>query len=181
MSQMVNELLTLARADAGHTLDAQPVELDAVLLSAVAELSVVFGGRSVTVNELEPVQVVGDELRLKQLIIILLDNALKYTSDDGVVAVSLGGVSDEAVLSVEDTGVGIAADDIPHLFERFYRGDAGRARYPGGTGLGLSIARWVVDAHDGDISIESTLGQGTTFVTRLQYTSFPDIRFCALC
>jgi len=174
MSQLVDELLTLARADSGHSIARKPVELDAVLLSAVAELSVLVGGRSVTVDQLEPIQIVGDELRLKQLVLILLDNALKYTGDTGEVTINLRRVADDAVLEVTDTGIGISTNDITHLFERFYRSEAGRAKYPEGTGLGLSIARWVVDMHDGDITVESTPGKGSRFTVQLPLEREPD-------
>jgi signal transduction histidine kinase len=104
---------------------------------------------------------------LKQLLLILLDNALKYTPAEGRVAVGLAREDDRAILSVADTGVGIPADDIPRVFERFYRADPARTRDPGGTGLGLSIAQWIVQQHHGDIAVVSEPGRGTTVRVRL--------------
>ncbi|MFQ5381253.1 MAG: sensor histidine kinase [Dehalococcoidia bacterium] len=167
MSQMVDELLTLARADSGLGIERRPVDLDAVLLSVVAELSVITGGRELTVEAIEPVQISGDPLRLKQLVLIVLDNALKYTASDGTIRVSLRMQDGQAVLTVEDTGIGIAHEDLPHLFKRFYRGKEGRGHYVEGTGLGLAIARWVVDTHGGEIAITSEPGEGTAVTVRL--------------
>ena len=103
----------------------------------------------------------------------LLDNSLKYTPLGGRITVELQRTQTEAVLTVRDTGVGIPAEDLPHVFERFYRADRARTHDPGGTGLGLSIAQWVIDQHGGSITLESEPHQGTTAVVRLPTPSLP--------
>ncbi|HEU5102260.1 MAG TPA: ATP-binding protein, partial [Roseiflexaceae bacterium] len=118
-------------------------------------------------DTLEPVQVIGDADRLKQLLLILLDNALKYTPSGGRVTMGLRQCVGGSEITVQDTGVGIAAEDLPRVFERFYRADPARSRDAGGTGLGLPIARWIVEQHRGAIHIDSTPGQGTTVTVSL--------------
>jgi two-component system, OmpR family, sensor kinase len=134
------------------------------VLSAARHLT---HGQQLGVSELVPSSVEGDEDRLKQLLVILLDNAIKYTPADGTVSVGLTRNGSHAVVTVADTGVGIPADQIPRVFERFYRADPARARDPGGSGLGLAIARWIVQQHGGEITVASELGQGTTVSVRL--------------
>jgi signal transduction histidine kinase len=170
LSQLVNDLLALARADAGLDLDLQPVELDRVLLDALNEIRSLAGEHELQVDELTPVMIDGQRDRLIQLLIILLDNAIKYTPPGGLIALSLRETPEGAELTVRDTGVGIPEQDLPHVFERLYRADPARSRDPGGTGLGLSIARWIVDQHHAQIEIESRQGQGTTVRVVFQRT-----------
>jgi signal transduction histidine kinase len=144
-----------------------PVELDGLVLESVAEAGRVAGNRRVGVGWLEPVMVEGDPDRLKQLTLILLDNAIKYTPEGGSIVVELRRQGGSAELVVRDSGVGIRPDELPHVFERFYRGEAARKLDPQGTGLGLPIALWVASQHGGDLSIESQPGQGTTVRVRL--------------
>lgn len=167
LSRIVGELLTLARADAGQTLERRPVELDRVLLDALSEVRALAEGRRLELVRFEPAVVEGDPDRLKQLVLNLLDNALKYTPRDGSITIAMDCSADEAILVVRDTGIGISPGELPHIFERFYRADLARSRDPGGTGLGLSIVRWIVEQHEGDISIESVAGDGTTVTVRL--------------
>ena len=167
LTRLVGDLLALARADAGVTLQRRPVDLDAVVLDAFRTARQFARGQELTLDPFEPVQVVGDEDRLKQLILILLDNALKYTPPNGCVTLGLRRGKATAEILVRDTGVGIPAADLPHVFERFYRADPARGRDPGGTGLGLPIARWIAEQHGGTIGLESLLGQGTTVIVRL--------------
>ena len=112
----------------------------------------------------EKTLVQGDRERLKQLVGILLDNALKYTPAGGRITLELSRDLAEVRLEVRDNGIGISDKDLPHVFERFYRADQARVRGqdPGGTGLGLSIAQWITEQHGGQISLESELGVGTT-------------------
>ena len=107
------------------------------------------------------------DLRLSQLLINLVDNALRYTSSGGSVHVAVKEEAGWAELSVADTGMGIAAEHLPHLFERFYRADPARARADGGSGLGLAIAEWITQGHGGQISVASELGHGSTFTVRI--------------
>jgi signal transduction histidine kinase len=143
------------------------VELDRLSLEAVQESRHLAGGRRVEVEKLAPVVVMGDEDRLKQLLLILLDNASKYTSAAGDIRLRLQQDGSRAELRIRDNGVGIPPGDLPHVFERFYRADPARTRDPGGTGLGLPIARWIVEQHGGEIRLESEPGRGTEVIVRL--------------
>src|SRR5262249_31753934 len=118
----------------------------------------------------------GDEARLRQVFINLLDNAIKYTPAGGRVAVQLEQDGDEAVVRIRDTGGGIAPEHQPHVFERFYRVDRARSRAEGGTGLGLSIAHSIVQSHDGDVALTSAPGEGTTVVVTLPLQGAANIR-----
>jgi signal transduction histidine kinase len=121
----------------------------------------------VTIKEVDQVYVLGDSDRLKQLLLNLVDNAIKYTPAGGEVLMSLSKKDGNALVEIRDNGVGIPAEDLPRIFDRFYRVDKARTRYPGGSGLGLSIARWIAVAHGGNIYVESTVGEGSTFSVSL--------------
>jgi heavy metal sensor kinase len=170
MTQLVSELLTLARADAGQqVLTREELDLSELVRSVVPAMQPLAVQRGLRLTEdIQAVATVsGDQTRLTQLVINLVDNALRYTPQGGTVSVSVGSDREWAVLRVHDTGVGIAAEHLPHLFERFYRADPARARADGGAGLGLAIAQWVTQAHGGQISVDSELGRGSTFTVRL--------------
>jgi signal transduction histidine kinase len=109
----------------------------------------------------------GDSYALRRLFLILIDNAVKYTPPGGSVSLRLRRSNGSAVAEFWDTGIGVSADDLPHIFERFYRADKARSRDVGGVGLGLSIARWVAEAHRGSIEVQSTSGSGSVFRVRL--------------
>jgi signal transduction histidine kinase len=147
----------------------QPVPLNELLSGLVNRVRVIAGERAITVaaDTLDPVTVLGDSTRLRQLFTNLLDNAVTYTPDGGRVAVSVERTRDGARVLVSDTGIGIAPEHVPHVFDRFYRTTAAREQNPHGTGLGLAISRSVVQAHRGDISVQSTPGEGTTFTVTL--------------
>jgi signal transduction histidine kinase len=162
LSALVADLLALARADAGVPLQHQRVEVDRVLLEAVGAARRLATGPQVRVDTLEPALVEGDPDRLKQLLLVVLDNAVKYTPAGGTVSAALHSTETSARLTIADTGVGIPPDDLPHVFERFYRADPARRRDAGGTGLGLAIAQWIVEQHGGTIAVTSELGTGTT-------------------
>jgi signal transduction histidine kinase len=167
LTRLVADLLALARADAGVALRHETVDLDAVVLDVFHTARQLAHGQELTLDPFEPVQVVGDADRLKQLLLILLDNALKYTPAGGRVTLGLRGCPHASEIVVQDAGVGIAATDLPRVFERFYRADPARNRDAGGTGLGLAIARWIVEQHHGTIHIDSALEQGTTVTVSL--------------
>lgn len=162
LTYLVADLLALARADAGVPLRLQRVELDRVVLETLAEARHLARGQKIEIEKLEPVQVQGDPDHLKQLLLILLDNALKYTPPAGLVSVAMHRNGGSVEVAVRDTGVGIAADELSRVFERFYRADPARSRDPGGTGLGLPIAKWIAGQHGGDVTLASELGHGTT-------------------
>jgi two-component system, OmpR family, sensor kinase len=170
LARLVADLLALARADAGVPLRRQPLELDRVLLDALGEARHLTKGQTIEVGGIEPVELFGDSDRLKQLILILIDNALKYTPSSGKITASMRRVGERAQIVVQDNGVGISASDLPHVFERFYRADPARGHDPGGTGLGLPIAKWIAEQHRGSISISSEPGEGTTVIISLPIT-----------
>lgn len=169
LGRLVNDMLQLARGDSGATLREEDLQLDQVVMDVWRDLSRVVPFHHMLLGEVEPLQIMGDGDRLKQLLLILLENALKYTPEGGTVSVSLTRQDRCAELRVSDTGYGISEEDLPRVFERFYRADRSRTRGedPGGTGLGLPIARWIVEGHKGKIWLESELGKGTTAVVQL--------------
>jgi len=161
LSRMVADLLALARAEAGTHLERRPVELDPLLLEVYREARHLARGVEVRLGSEDQVQVEGDPDRLKQLLLNLVDNALKYTPAGGTATLSLYREGRWACIAVADSGPGIPAEELPHIFERFYRGKAAGRR--GGMGLGLSIARWIAEEHGGQITAESREGEGSTF------------------
>ncbi len=174
MTRLVNDLLLLARADVGSLpIGQEVVELDTLLLDVYRQATTLNPSVEVRMAEVDQVQVIGDADRLKQLVLNLVDNAVKYTPAGGAVFLGLTKSNQEAELTVRDTGIGIPEDDLDFIFDRFYRVDKARARAHGGSGLGLSIARWIVEAHGGSIAVDSRLGQGTTFIVRLPLYAGP--------
>ncbi len=167
MARLVADLLALARADAGQKLPHRTVELDRVLLDVFQQVRLLARDLKLSLSELDQLAVLGDADQLKQLLLALVDNALKYTPSGGEVTLGLRRDGGMAVVEVRDTGIGIARADLPHVFERFYRADKARSREAGGTGLGLSIARWIAREHGGEIAVESQIGRGSTFTVRL--------------
>jgi len=171
MTGLVESLLTLARADEGRfALVREPVPLEP-LLREVAETALILGedaGITVLLPIVQPGVVVGDAERLRQLLLNLATNAIKYTPRGGTVELSLEIRHDEAIITVKDNGIGIAAADLPFIFDRFWRVDHARSRSEGsGVGLGLAISQWIAQAHDGRIDVTSRLGRGSTFTVVL--------------
>ncbi len=170
MSAIVENLLLLAKADAGHTqIRKKPVDLAAMALQAFeqTEQAAHRKGVALEIGEIAEASALGDALWLNQITTNLLNNAVKYTPAGGRVCLSVTATDQEALVSVADSGAGIAAKHLPHIFDRFYRVDSGRSRDAGGVGLGLNIAQWAADAHGGRIAVESELGKGTTFTLHL--------------
>jgi signal transduction histidine kinase len=186
MVALVNDLLMLARVDAANGgkyglreawLDDQlrgrrePVELDQLAMEVFRQGKALVQARrkniQFSVRNLEPVTVLGDPGQLRQLALILVDNAIKYTPAGGKVRIAVSRNGRLAALSVSDTGIGILPEARLHIFERFYRADQARARDQQGSGLGLSIGKWIAEAHGGDISVMSQPGQGSTFTILL--------------
>ena len=169
LSRLVADLLVLARADAGVSVRRVPVELDRLFMEVLGEARHLTRGHRFEIETIEPVIVEGDPDRLKQLLLILVDNAIKYTPAGGHIGVALNRTHTEANLRVRDSGIGIDDRDLPRVFDRFYRADPARRRDPGGTGLGLGIARWIALQHGGSIELASVLGRGTTATLRLPF------------
>jgi heavy metal sensor kinase len=173
MAELVDALLTLARADEGRApLHREPVELEDIL-SEVSETATFLGEQakvSVAVSAPpRPCMIAVDRDRIRQLLMNLLTNAIKFTPQGGSVAIDCSQDSGQVVLSVRDTGVGIAPGDLPHVFDRFWRADQARSRtgQRPGAGLGLAISKWIVEAHGGTITVQSRPGRGTTFAVTL--------------
>ncbi|MGC8856671.1 MAG: sensor histidine kinase, partial [Anaerolineae bacterium] len=147
------------------TLNLAPVDLDGLLLEVFQEMHVLAGNKvRLHLTEIDQLQVNGDRDRLKQVLLNLVANAIQYTPQGGDVFLSLARVGEQARLIVRDTGPGIPAEDLPHIFERFYRAEKSRTRSSAsGFGLGLSITRWIVEHHGGTITVESKEGKGTIF------------------
>jgi signal transduction histidine kinase len=168
MADLVESLLTLARADEGRfDLHRQWVDMRA-LTQDVYETALILGeaaGVSVNLPFTADVRVRGDAVRLRQLMLNLVSNAIKYTPRGGRVDIGLGLHPDNMTFAVRDTGAGIAAVDLPHIFERFWRVDRVRSRTAerGGFGLGLAISQWIAQAHCGTLTVQSRLGKGSLF------------------
>jgi signal transduction histidine kinase len=181
-SQLIDDLLTLARADAASDgLAFEPVDLRRTVEDACEEMRVVADMkglclRSSIAPEWDQAErcLVGDSDAIRRALLILIDNGIKATPPGGEIEVALGiegptpGVS---IVSVKDTGIGISNEDLPYIFDRFYRVAKDRSRYTGGAGLGLSIAQWIVSRHSGEMVVESVVGQGSTFRMRLPLRS----------
>ena len=181
LTRLVGDLLLEAQAESGKLpLHFAPVELDTLLLEVFKEMRILARDRvQLKLPEIDQIIINGDRDRLKQVLINLVANAIKYSPQGGEVFLSLGKVGDNARLIVRDTGLGIPSEDLPHIFERFYRAEKSRSRSKiGGFGLGLSIAYWIVNHHGGQIEVDSTEGKGTTFCIFLPIpkSSDPEIK-----
>jgi two-component system, OmpR family, sensor kinase len=166
MIRLVGDLLLLSRAETGTLpLAKVPVEMDTLLLEVLQQAIVLAQGKvEVSIGNLEQTAVIGDRDRLKQLLLNLVVNALQYTQPGGRVLLSLRGVEDCVHITISDNGPGIPPEELPHIFDRFYRVEKSRSRSAlGGSGLGLSIAQWIAQSHDGRIEVASEPGKGTTF------------------
>lgn len=172
MADLVESLLTLARADEGRfDIHREPIELKP-LVDDVYETAVILGegaGVAVNLQFTADVTVMGDPTRLRQLFLNLVTNAIKYTPSGGKVDIGLGLHPDNVTFAVRDTGIGIAAADVPYIFERFWRADRVRSRMSerGGFGLGLAISQWIAQAHGGTLTASSRLGRGSLFTVTL--------------
>ena len=168
---MIERLLSLARADSGqNALQMRPIDLREIVLRTASEWRAFAIANDLGFTETVmagELDVAGDKSALRQLLNILLDNAFKYTPRPGRIHLSLEEKDDRAILTVADTGIGIALADQARIFERFYRADQARNRELAGAGLGLAIAFWIVQQHHGSIEVKSMLGNGSTFVVEL--------------
>lgn len=163
MIRLTSNLLYLAHADAGRELDYRPVELDVLCLEVYRQTKDLRPDLTYRLGEEEQVTVMGDRDLLKQVLLNLVDNSLKYTPAGGEVTLSLSTGDSRARLEVRDTGPGIEPEQMPLIFQRLYRGRSGAQRGKGGAGIGLAISKWIVMAHHGDIQVESEPGKGSVF------------------
>jgi two-component system, OmpR family, sensor kinase len=166
LTRLVGGLLLLAQAESGKlSLDMKTVELDTLLLEVFQEMRVLAGAKvRMRMGDIDQAMVKGDRDRLKQVLLNLVGNAIQYTPQGGEVITSLAKIGEQVRIIVRDTGPGIPAEDLPFIFERFYRAEKSRTRAKStGFGLGLSIAQWIVENHGGSVEVESKEGKGTTF------------------
>lgn len=171
---IVDQLLIVSRLDAGNVpMERVTLDLGQLVNSTAEQMLLLAEEKSITVEcDAQPgVEVEGDRSRLKQVVVNLLDNAIRYTGEGGAIAVTTAKQNGWATLTVTDNGAGIPPEALPHVFERFYRADKARSRYSGGSGLGLSIVNAICSAHRGEVVIASREGVGTTVTIRLLATN----------
>ena len=162
MKTLVEQLLFLARGDSGRQqLSPEPMDLSALMAEVLDEYRMIDPAHEWRQGSMTPAPVSADPALIKQAARILVDNAVRYTPEGGSIRLSAGTVDGRAFFEVQDGGIGIAEEDVPRIFDRFFRADPARARASGGTGLGLSIARWIVERHDGHFEVLSRQELGT--------------------
>jgi len=169
MARLSSDLLNLLHADQGLRLASERFDLNVLARERIAATASRYLEKGVEFigPEEESLLMVGDRDRVEDILSILLDNAGKYTSEDGWVALGTRRIHDDVVITVTDTGKGIPPEALPHVFDRFFRSDEARAEGEGGFGLGLAIAKSIVESMGGDVSVESEVGEGTTFTVTL--------------
>ena len=170
LTSLVQRLLDQARAQSGRlVLELTQVDLEAIIQPIIRSFEPAAGTKGVALDfrPQRPVVVEGDAHRLSQVLVNLIDNALRYTNEGGAIAIETNVDGGHAIITVSDNGMGIPYKDLPHVFERFYVVDRSRARGQAGAGLGLSIVKDIVEAHGGSVTVDSLLGSGTRFTVRL--------------
>ena len=170
LASLVGQMLTLARADTDSAAaEMAPVDLVPLARDTAREMRLLAAEKQITIDAQTSGDAIveGDELRLRELLTILIDNSLKYSDAGARIEVKVGGEHGKAVVQVSDTGRGIPKEALPRIFDRFYRADKARSRELGGSGLGLAIARWITETHRGSIQIDSETGRGTTVTVEL--------------
>jgi two-component system heavy metal sensor histidine kinase CusS len=164
LSRLTSQLLDLSREDHGvPPAGSEPVHLESIVKTVVEDFRIPSQQKQITIQmrKLAPLTVPGDQMRLRRVVMNLLDNAVRYTSNGGHIWIDGDRFPDRAVLVISDDGSGIPEEDLPFIFDRFRRVDKARNRQMGGTGLGLAICKSIIEAHGGTIKMESTLGKGT--------------------
>ncbi|NGZ75863.1 sensor histidine kinase [Saccharibacillus alkalitolerans] len=176
MSRLIGDMLSLARADAGQTMQKELLQLGP-LVEEVVRRAQFLPHRAEwapgDLGALDGIAVVGNKDYLQQMLFIFIENAFKYTME-GQVSLDIVVYRQQVGIRVKDTGIGMDKDEVPHIFERFYRADESRGKTPG-TGLGLSIAKWIIDEHQGSVEVVTVKGEGTTFIIWLP-ALFPEIQ-----
>lgn len=170
LSRIVESLLVISRLDAGEArMEKKRFDFGELTAATIEQMRLLADDKGISlVSDVENgVEVEGDPARLKQIVVNLLDNAIKYTPPDGKVEAKVRRNGRSAILEVKDTGIGIPAEALPHVFKRFYRVDKARSRAVGGTGLGLAIVKSICAAHGGDVTVESQEGRGSLFQVKL--------------
>ncbi|HTQ51274.1 MAG TPA: ATP-binding protein [Candidatus Acidoferrales bacterium] len=170
LSKIVEQLFTLSRLDAGEAqVDWSRFDLAELAKTTTDQMSLLAEDKNISIacDAKQPMPVEGDQVRLKQVVVNLIDNAIKYTPKNGVIQLRVGAVNGHVVLEVEDNGMGISREALPHIFERFYRADKTRMPDSEGAGLGLSIVKSICTAHGAEVEAESTVNQGSRFRVKL--------------
>jgi signal transduction histidine kinase len=170
LSRTIEQLLTLVRAESGGiTFDLQRVDVGEAVTAVVDTFALMATMRGISLEFVPAADLITrvDPQWLELVLINLLDNAIKYTSPGGTISIHTMATSSVVFIEITDSGQGIPADAIPHIFDRFYRADPSRSRQIGGAGLGLSFAKWIVEEHGGSIHVDSELDHGSTFTVRL--------------
>jgi len=166
MSKVLEDLFLLSKSDENQiALDCESVDLKSLIEEVCKHAEIIASEKNIkiVIAYLEGLQVYGDPVRLRQMVWNVVVNGIKYTQQGGEVKISVRGKGDGVLIIIQDNGIGISEEDLPLIFNRFYRVDKARSRQEGGTGLGLSICKFIVDAHKGSIDIESKLDEGTKF------------------
>jgi heavy metal sensor kinase len=170
LARIVESLLAISRLDVGEVwMEREQLDFADLTVTTAEQMRLLAEDKGITLRCDAPrrVEIEGNRTRLKQVVVNLLDNAIKYTPENGAVEVRVSATNGNAVLEIEDTGVGIPTEALPHVFERFYRVDKARSRQMGGTGLGLSIVKSICAAHGGRVDVESAEGKGSRFRVEL--------------
>lgn len=170
MERLVSDLLTISRADTSEEeIQRTFFSLDSLLKSSVEKFSPVCQNKTIQLkaNLASEVPFYGDQQRINQLVMILLDNAYQYSNEGGQITLTLKNLPKDIQISVKDTGIGISEENVTKLFDRFFRVTNSRKKNPDGLGLGLSIAKLITQQHQGDITVTSTVGEGTEFIVTL--------------
>lgn len=175
LSRIVDDLLTLAKADAGQMkIQREALRLDRLVAEVYEDAQLLASDRnlSAVLERNDEIVIEGDSTRLRQLLRNLLMNAIQYTPAGGTIRIASRHLDQSVEVTVQDTGIGISAHDLPNIFQPFYRSETARNHAPGGSGLGLSISRWIAQAHGGEIHVSSTAGEGSTFRVVLPLRDF---------
>jgi len=174
LKKIVEALFALSRLDAGEAQEESvPVDLSTLVTTTAEQMCLLAEDKKIDIAPhcSENVFVKGDRSRLKQVVVNLLDNAIKYTPEGGRIEINLAVREGKALLQVSDNGIGIPGEALPHVFERFFRADKARSRDMGGAGLGLSIVKSICAAHQGRVEVQSQEGKGSQFLVELPLTS----------
>ncbi|KHO62270.1 histidine kinase [Thermoanaerobacter sp. YS13] len=168
MEHLIERLLLLAKGDnKSIKLNKEEFNLKDVIKEVAEEIKMLNENKNIVVKGQNDINITADKKLIKELIRIFLDNAAKYTSSDGNIEIEMGKDNSKAYIKIKDDGIGIPQEDIPHIFDRFYRVDKARAKETGGAGLGLAIAKWIIEEHRGSVIVKSELGKGSEFTITL--------------
>lgn len=163
MRRLFEQLLTLAQADSGQKLpEYELFTVGPLIEDTVRDFQLIAPGHRIDIINIPAKEIYADRTAIQQLLRIVLDNCIKYTPEEGSISVDVQETESQTIIEIKDSGAGIAAEDLPRIFDRFYRSEKSRSKKMGGTGLGLSIAKWITEIHGGTITVSSELGAGTT-------------------